>query len=109
MAQPKKATSRSKTKIRRKSFRLSSVNLIACEQCGSLKPAHHICLVCGTYRGKKYLDVEKKERKERKRVQEAEAQRERQRESIQKVPGKTPSSQTRQLVSKPLTQRTTSK
>jgi large subunit ribosomal protein L32 len=107
MAQPKQGTSRSKTKIRRKSFRLKSINLIACEQCGSLKPAHHICLVCGIYRGKKYLDVEKKERKERKRIKTQEEEQKPQKEAIKKVQEKISSD--KQVINKPLTQRTTSK
>jgi len=43
---------------------------IKCPKCDSLVLPHHACRVCGTYKGVKYIDVEKRERKKKERENE---------------------------------------
>lgn len=43
---------------------------IKCPKCDTLVLPHHVCRVCGTYKGVKYIDVEKRERKKKERENE---------------------------------------
>ncbi len=55
---PKKRTSRSSRDARRSHHALTAPNLVACPQCKELKPQHVVCPHCGSYAGKKVLDIE---------------------------------------------------
>lgn len=52
MAVPKKQTTRSKRGMRRSHDRLQTASLTRCQSCGALRPMHHACPSCGTYRGR---------------------------------------------------------
>lgn len=65
MAVPKKKASKVRTRRRFASYVtrkreqiLGRVHMMACE-CGAMKLAHHVCPACGTYKGRKVLDVSK--------------------------------------------------
>ena len=60
---PKKKTSLSRKKRRRSHLRATVVNLVACPQCRSPKPAYRACPICGTYRGRDVLSVGREFRK----------------------------------------------
>jgi len=63
MPEPKKKTSRHKTRIRRSKKIKSEKELIKCPKCDTLILPHHACHVCGTYKGALVIDVEKRERR----------------------------------------------
>lgn len=42
---------------RRSHHALTPVRLSKCSNCGSMHIRHHICTVCGHYRGKKVIDM----------------------------------------------------
>lgn len=52
MAVPERRTSKSKRDSRRAHTKLTVPNMVNCEQCGELKLPHHVCKVCGSYKGK---------------------------------------------------------
>ena len=54
---PKKKTSKSKRDMRRSHHALTPPNLSECPQCHAKRLSHHICPNCGTYNGRKVLDV----------------------------------------------------
>lgn len=65
MAVPKKKASKTRTRRRFASYVtrkrdqiLGRTHLVACE-CGAMKLAHHVCATCGSYNGRKVIDVEK--------------------------------------------------
>ena len=67
MAVPKKQKSKAKVRARRGNQAIKVAQKATCSKCGSLKIAHTVCGVCGTYKGKEVIDVEKRlRRKERK-------------------------------------------
>lgn len=67
MAVPKQKKSRSKVKSRRGTQKLKTTQSVACSKCGSPRLPHVVCKVCGTYKNREVLDMEKrKKRKERK-------------------------------------------
>lgn len=35
----------------------NSVQLIACEKCGEMRRAHHLCEACGSYKGRQVLNM----------------------------------------------------
>jgi large subunit ribosomal protein L32 len=58
MAVPKRKTSKSKCRTRRRSH---STNLRAtqvCPECGAPQQPHRVCAACGQYQGKQVLTVE---------------------------------------------------
>ncbi len=58
MAVPKKRTSSSRRNMRRSHDRLAApTNVELCPECGEMKLRHHVCASCGTYRGRKVLEV----------------------------------------------------
>jgi large subunit ribosomal protein L32 len=66
MAVPKKRHSSSKAKRRKMHYYLETKELVKCESCGKEKIPHRVCHFCGSYRGRKVLEMkEKKERKEK--------------------------------------------
>ena len=61
MAVPKKRTTKSKRNQRRSHDALKRSCPIICPNCGASVMPHHACLACGTYRGRKVIDVEENE------------------------------------------------
>ncbi len=51
---------RAHTANRRSHHALKVANIVACKNCGAMKTPHHVCDVCGFYRGKKVLQVKTK-------------------------------------------------
>lgn len=58
MAVPKRKTSKSKRDMRRTHKKTTGPNLTTCAQCGEPKRPHHVCMSCGTYRGRDFVDTE---------------------------------------------------
>lgn len=63
MPEPKKKTSKHKTRIREFTRRKKKIALVKCAKCDTLIRPHTVCQVCGTYKGRKYIDVEKREKR----------------------------------------------
>lgn len=57
MAVPKKKTSKARRDKRRTNWKVLPPNLALCPQCKEPKLPHHVCPNCGTYKGKKVLEV----------------------------------------------------
>lgn len=55
MAVPQRRTSKTRRDKRRTHFKLHVPGMVACTQCGELKLAHHVCKVCGTYKGREII------------------------------------------------------
>ena len=58
MPNPKKRHSRCKTGNRRSHDALKRPATSNCPQCGEPKRPHHVCLSCGTYRGRTVIKKE---------------------------------------------------
>ncbi len=58
MANPKYKTSHSKTRRRRANIRLEMPNFVPCPNCKEPKLLHHVCGICGFYKGKEVLKRE---------------------------------------------------
>lgn len=58
MAVPKRKTSKSKSAKRRTHYKASAVSVVLCPTCKEPKLPHHVCPKCGSYKGKKVLEVE---------------------------------------------------
>ncbi len=61
MAVPKKRTSRARRDKRRSQWMRKStetINATKCPNCGTPVLPHNACPKCGTYRGRKVMDVE---------------------------------------------------
>lgn len=61
---------KSHTKNRRSHHALKSTNFAKCANCQALKRRHNVCPSCGFYRGKKVLDLIKKEERKQKKLKE---------------------------------------
>ncbi len=59
MAQPKKKTTHSRSRMRKIKEHLENVNLVECPHCHNLIQPHKVCPYCGYYDGKQVLEVEK--------------------------------------------------
>ncbi|HBR17660.1 MAG: 50S ribosomal protein L32 [Deltaproteobacteria bacterium RIFCSPLOWO2_12_FULL_43_16] len=55
MPNPKKRHSKTRRNNRRSHDALSKPPLSLCPQCGEPKSPHHICLNCGTYKGREVI------------------------------------------------------
>ena len=55
MAVPKKKMSRSRTRRRKATWRVSKPHTVPCPQCNAAKLAHRACAECGTYKGREVL------------------------------------------------------
>lgn len=64
MAEPKKKLSKTRTRSRRHQLKINEVGIVYCNQCHAPMQRHHICKSCGTYKGKKIVDVEEKSESE---------------------------------------------
>lgn len=58
MPVPKKRTSKARRDKRRAHDFLTAANSIVCPECGESVLRHRACSSCGTYRGRKYLNVD---------------------------------------------------
>ena len=72
MPEPKKRTTRHKAKIREYPKKKKKIALIKCKKCDTLVRPHHACKVCGTYKGRTYIDVEKREKRKQQKIKEEE-------------------------------------
>jgi large subunit ribosomal protein L32 len=52
MAVPKRKTSQSRRDKRRATHAISAPRVNTCANCGQPKRPHHMCLTCGTYKGR---------------------------------------------------------
>ncbi len=57
MAVQQRRVSQSRKGMRRSHDHLEQPNLGVCETCGKAKQMHRVCSACGTYKGKKVLDI----------------------------------------------------
>lgn len=57
MANPKHKISKSRRDKRRTHKKLSFPALVSCPQCHEPKRPHHVCLRCGTYKGREVITV----------------------------------------------------
>jgi large subunit ribosomal protein L32 len=58
MAVPKHKTSKSKRDMRRTHKKTAALTITTCAQCGEPKRPHHLCLSCGTYKGRTLMDTD---------------------------------------------------
>ena len=56
MPVPKRKTSKSKRDMRRAHQKISGTTLSKCPSCGEAKKPHHMCLSCGTYKGRTIIE-----------------------------------------------------
>ena len=60
MAVPKKRTSKRRKKMRRSHHAIKfNAAVTECSDCGAIKLSHHLCLTCGSYRGRQIIEVER--------------------------------------------------
>ncbi|GIW43037.1 MAG: 50S ribosomal protein L32 [Candidatus Binatia bacterium] len=57
MAVPKRKTSKSKRNKRRAHDALTPPTVVLCPECGEPKLPHRVCAHCGSYKGRKVLDI----------------------------------------------------
>lgn len=57
---PKRKISKSRGKNRRSHWKLQAAQLDTCPQCGAPVRPHHVCMACGTYRGKQAIEIKEK-------------------------------------------------
>ncbi|NLG36604.1 MAG: 50S ribosomal protein L32 [Clostridiales bacterium] len=57
MAVPKSKTSKARTASRKANWKLSAPGLSECPRCHEMKLAHRVCKNCGTYNGRKVIEV----------------------------------------------------
>lgn len=55
MPVPKTKSSRSRRDKRRANWKLTVPGLVECPQCHAMKRPHHVCPVCGFYKGKQVI------------------------------------------------------
>jgi len=60
MANPTHRHTRSRRDKRRANWKLSAPNISLCPECNEPTLSHRICLNCGSYRGKKLIEVVEK-------------------------------------------------
>jgi len=64
MVVPAKRLSRSRSRKRRFQKEILKLkNLVKCKNCGELTLPHRVCVNCGFYKGKKYLETQKEKAK----------------------------------------------
>ena len=61
MANPTSRHSRARRDKRRANWKISLPNITVCPECQEPKLPHRVCVSCGTYRGRKILEVIEKE------------------------------------------------
>ncbi len=70
MAVPKKKSSPMRQGMRNMHYKVRSVSVGACANCGEAKLGHHICKHCGFYKGKKVIVSKKELRKLKEQAKE---------------------------------------
>jgi large subunit ribosomal protein L32 len=58
MAVPKRKTSKSRRDMRRTHKKTAAITITTCAQCGEPKRPHHLCMSCGTYKGRTVMDTD---------------------------------------------------
>ena len=58
MAVPKRKTSKSRRDMRRTHKKTAAISITTCAQCGEPKRPHHLCMSCGTYKGRTVMDTD---------------------------------------------------
>jgi len=61
MANPTHRHTRSRRDKRRANWRLNALNIVLCPECQEPRLPHRICPNCGSYRGRKIIEVIEKE------------------------------------------------
>lgn len=61
--QPKRKLSPGRRGRRRAHDALSTENLVACSNCGTMILPHIVCPNCGHYKGREVIEIKKKEKK----------------------------------------------
>lgn len=56
-ATPKQRISRKRRGDRRSQQHLPALQLVECPQCHNPRLPHHVCPICGTYRGREVIQV----------------------------------------------------
>ncbi|HDD25033.1 MAG TPA: 50S ribosomal protein L32 [Chloroflexi bacterium] len=56
-AVPKRKISKRRGRNRHSQWKLKTVRLVECPDCGAPKRPHHVCLACGKYRGAQVIEV----------------------------------------------------
>ena len=59
MAQPKRRWSKARTGMRRSTWKLENKNLVECSHCHEKVESHKVCPVCGYYKVKEVIKMEK--------------------------------------------------
>ena len=54
-ALPKRKISKSRRDRRRAHDSIKTFHLVRCSNCGEMKRSHHMCLDCGSYKGRQVL------------------------------------------------------
>lgn len=60
--QPKRKHSSGRRDRRRAHDALTAINLVACTNCGEMRPAHTVCSSCGHYQGREVVAIAKEEK-----------------------------------------------
>lgn len=58
MPLPKRKTSKWTRDMRRSHHKMADTGIAVCKQCNEPVRPHHVCENCGTYRGRKILNLE---------------------------------------------------
>lgn len=61
MANPTHRHSKSRRDKRRANWKGVMPNLVTCPECKEIKESHRVCLNCGSYNGRKVLEIVEKE------------------------------------------------
>ena len=62
MAVPQRRTSKTRKRLRRTHFKLSTKGLVTCPHCGEMIQSHRVCPYCGFYNGKQIVKNKKEEK-----------------------------------------------
>ncbi len=60
MANPTSRHSRSRRDRRRANWKGAAPSLVRCPECGEFKIPHRVCTSCGTYNGRKVIEIVEK-------------------------------------------------
>jgi large subunit ribosomal protein L32 len=66
VALPKRRHSKTRGRKRRTHWKVKPLNLIPCPQCKEMRFPHKVCKVCGYYDGRQVMEIEVKEKKNKK-------------------------------------------
>ena len=63
MPVPKRRRSKSKKRMRKANWNITTPTMSLCPQCNAMVISHNACTVCGYYNGKQVLSIKVKENK----------------------------------------------